>query len=130
LILQCESISIAISPALSLPINLVAVAWANSLFEDNAEYGLGMFSAMQHRRDRLIELVQDYVHGMELMDAPDKNTTQTELVSLLMDWLEARDEKSDKCTLLFDKLKPLFKELIPAKPDGSLLSQIWSDRDM
>jgi pyruvate-ferredoxin/flavodoxin oxidoreductase len=113
---------------LSLPINLVAAAWANSLFEDNAEYGLGMFSAMQHRRDRLIELVQDYVHGMELMDA--KNTTQTELVSLLMDWLEARDEKSDQCTLLFDKLKPLFKELIPAKPDGSLLSQIWSDRDM
>lgn len=37
-------------------------AWANSLFEDNAEYGLGMFSAMRHRRDRLITAVQDYVH--------------------------------------------------------------------
>lgn len=28
-------------------------AWARSLFEDNAEYGLGMFKASKHRKARL-----------------------------------------------------------------------------
>jgi pyruvate dehydrogenase (NADP+) len=108
------------------------------LFEDNAEYGLGMFSAMKHRRDRLINAVQDYVHTMELKDASIKSTSEIQIVSLFMDWLEVRDDKSDKCTLLYDKLKPLFKELLPTddnKPDvvfngSSLISRIWSDRDM
>jgi pyruvate-ferredoxin/flavodoxin oxidoreductase len=33
-------------------------AWANSLFEDNAEYGLGMFLGQKVVRDRLIENVK------------------------------------------------------------------------
>jgi len=34
-------------------------AWANSLFEDNAEYGLGMALAVTQRRDNLAALVRD-----------------------------------------------------------------------
>ena len=34
-------------------------AWANSLFEDNAEYGLGISLGVAQRRDRLAALVQD-----------------------------------------------------------------------
>ena len=30
-------------------------AWANSLFEDNAEYGLGIYTAIDQRRDRLAD---------------------------------------------------------------------------
>lgn len=107
-------------------------AWANSLFEDNAEYGLGMFSAMTHRRERLVQHVQDYVHRIELLGTT--NEEERQLASLLMDWLEVRDEKSDKCTLLFDKMKPLFASLLPNSngdsPDASLLTKIWSQRDM
>lgn len=109
-------------------------AWANSLFEDNAEYGLGMFTAMKHRRARLITYVQDYVHLRELQDGGTQSQEEKELVSLFKDWLEVREEKSDKCTLLFDKMKPLFTEILPrietfsSKP--SLLAQIWSERDM
>ncbi len=32
-------------------------AWANSLFEDNAEYGLGMYFAVKQRRERLQEVL-------------------------------------------------------------------------
>ena len=92
---------------------------------------------MKHRRERLIREVQNYVHEMELKDASQKNATETQLVSLLLDWLESHDEKSDKCTLLFDKMKPLFQELLPDadQPVGSVAQQtplrkIWSDRDM
>jgi sulfite reductase alpha subunit-like flavoprotein len=117
---------------LSLIVRLLA--WANSLFEDNAEYGLGMYSAMRHRRERLINLVQDYVHEMELKDASEKNQSESELVHLLMDWLERRDDKSDKCTLLFDKMKPLFEKLVPKGQkfgvDTPILHRLWSDRDM
>ncbi|MDR1116916.1 MAG: pyruvate:ferredoxin (flavodoxin) oxidoreductase [Oscillospiraceae bacterium] len=36
-------------------------AWANSLFEDNAEYGYGMFLGMGQRRTRLIDTVSKLV---------------------------------------------------------------------
>jgi pyruvate dehydrogenase (NADP+) len=109
-------------------------AWANSLFEDNAEYGLGMFVAMRHRRERLINLVNDYIHSMELKDATEKSDQECALVSVMMDWLDVVDDKSDKCTVLFDTMKPLFDGLIDKNDktgiEASLLSQIWSDRDM
>ena len=74
-----------------------------------------MFTSMRHRRDRLIQLVQDYVHEVDLrsMDAEEKiSEDEMNLVSLLHDWLEARDEKSDRCTQLFDKMQPLFMSLV------------------
>lgn len=91
-----------------------------------------MFSAMRHRRERLARLVEDYVHEMELKQDGDKTDEEKELVHLLMDWLEAKEEKSDKCTKLFDKMQPLFKTLLPTNGDAkySLLARIWSDRDM
>lgn len=92
-----------------------------------------MFFAMQHRRDRLITAVQDYVHEFEVRPNASECEKEKELVSMLKDWLEIRNEKSDKCTLLFDKMKPLFLELVPSdeKPGTpTLLSRIWSERDM
>lgn len=105
-------------------------AWANSLFEDNAEFGLGMFTAMSHRREGLIKLVQDYVHKFELCDSSSQDNREKELVHLLQDWLDIRDEKSHKATLLFDKMKPLFQKLTPEKENKDLLARIWSERDM
>jgi len=57
---------------------------------------------------------------------------EQELISLLKDWLDIRNEKSDRCTLLFDKMKPLFQALLPDNANGgtTLLTQIWSERDM
>jgi len=33
-------------------------AWANSLFEDNAEFGYGMVVAISQRRDKIIEIAK------------------------------------------------------------------------
>ena len=100
-----------------------------------------MFTAMKQRRDRLVTMVQDYVHHADLDEEESKEAKddgglrdERELVSLLRDWLEIRDDKSDKATLLFDKMKPYFEKLVPEKPDATLgaplLYKIWSERDM
>jgi len=41
-------------------------AWANSLFEDNAEFGLGMFEAVTQRRAKIADVLTELVAG----DAP------------------------------------------------------------
>ncbi|MFC1532355.1 pyruvate:ferredoxin (flavodoxin) oxidoreductase [Thermodesulfobacteriota bacterium] len=38
-------------------------AWANSLFEDNAEYGFGMELGVTQRRDKLADLIRDVLKG-------------------------------------------------------------------
>lgn len=95
-----------------------------------------MFSSMAHRRERLIKLVEDYVHEGEQSDVTSKAQEEIELVALFHEWLEIHDEKTDKCTLLFDRMKPLFQYLLFDANNGaqskhhSKLEQIYSDRDM
>jgi sulfite reductase alpha subunit-like flavoprotein len=76
---------------------------------------------------------------MDLLEDDKKNADEKELVSLLHDWLEIREEKSDRCSRLYDKMKPYFKALVAddvSKVDltsdskESLLGRIWSDKDM
>ena len=57
-------------------------AWANSLFEDNAEYGLGMFLGVQAIRDRVAENVKV---------ALESNLSDETKVAL-KDWLDNKDE--------------------------------------
>jgi pyruvate-ferredoxin/flavodoxin oxidoreductase len=38
-------------------------AWANSLFEDNAEYGFGMELGVSQRRNRLAQLIREVLEG-------------------------------------------------------------------
>ena len=57
-------------------------AWANSLFEDNAEYGLGMFLGVKAIRDRIADNVQVALES----DIAD------ETKAVLKDWLENREE--------------------------------------
>jgi pyruvate-ferredoxin/flavodoxin oxidoreductase len=53
-------------------------AWANSLFEDNAEYGFGMELAVSQRREKLADFVRE---AMEL-------EKEGELYNALKEWLE------------------------------------------
>jgi pyruvate-ferredoxin/flavodoxin oxidoreductase len=41
------------------------VAWANSLFEDNAEYGFGMKIAQEFKANRLVEVMNDNLESFE-----------------------------------------------------------------
>jgi pyruvate/2-oxoacid:ferredoxin oxidoreductase beta subunit len=85
---------------------------------------------MKHRRQRLTRLVEEYVHGAEVTEDLFRSNDETELLSLLHEWLEYRDEKSDKCTYLFDKMKPLFQSLLAKDDHQPKIEAIWSDRDM
>lgn len=89
-----------------------------------------MFSATQHRRERLTNYVHEYVHQLDVAEK-ELSEHEKELNSLLKDWLEIHQEKSDRCTLLFDKMKPHFEALVEnEKNPQALLSKIWSERDM
>ena len=56
-------------------------AWANSLFEDNAEYGLGMMTAVNQMRDRIAERLN------EIVNLPiDEKAKES-----IMNWLENKE---------------------------------------
>ncbi|WP_163192456.1 pyruvate:ferredoxin (flavodoxin) oxidoreductase [Clostridium thermarum] len=56
----CSSIWGASAPSIAYTTNAEGKgpSWGNSLFEDNAEYGYGMFLAVRQMRERLAELVK------------------------------------------------------------------------
>ena len=56
-------------------------AWANSLFEDNAEYGLGMYLGVKTIRERVADNIRIVLEG----DMPE-NTK-----AVLKDWLDHKD---------------------------------------
>ena len=56
-------------------------AWANSLFEDNAEYGLGMMLAVNQMRDRIAECLREIV-ALPIGEAERESITN---------WLENKD---------------------------------------
>ncbi len=55
-------------------------AWANSLFEDNAEFGFGMNVAVQQRRQKLAELVRELAAHTD--DAEDKAACEEWLANM------------------------------------------------
>lgn len=74
-------------------------AWANSLFEDNAEFGYGMYLGTERIRDRIATLMAE---GM----AHDK--CPSELKGLFAEWISNRD-KSEITRELSGKIIPLLE---------------------
>ena len=72
-------------------------AWANSLFEDFCEFGLGMVIANEKMRARLIETI---TAGL---DCPN---CSAELKALFAEWLEVKDDAA-KSREVTDKLVPM-----------------------
>ena len=72
-------------------------AWANSLFEDNAEFGLGIRLAVDHKRDRARELVSTLAGQMypglvsEILEAEMSSDAeinrQRDRIKVLREWL-------------------------------------------
>ncbi|MDR1739996.1 MAG: pyruvate:ferredoxin (flavodoxin) oxidoreductase [Bacteroidales bacterium] len=71
-------------------------SWANSLFEDNAEYGLGMALGVNTMRDRLADLMQQGL-GCEKCTSAHKD--------LFKQWLEHREDAA--------KTKEIAEQLLP-----------------
>lgn len=72
-------------------------SWANSLFEDNAEFGLGMRLGSERVRDRIAKLMAD---GLEC----DKCSAETKM--LFGEWLSKRNDPAATREIA-DKLVPL-----------------------
>jgi pyruvate-ferredoxin/flavodoxin oxidoreductase len=75
-------------------------AWANSLFEDNAEYGMGMAIATKKIRERLIALMKQ----MQQCDC-----CSDELKALSQEWIDKYND-ADATVVLTAKLLPLFEQ--------------------
>jgi pyruvate-ferredoxin/flavodoxin oxidoreductase len=72
-------------------------AWANSLFEDNAEFGFGMRHANETLRDRLQNVFVN-----------NKDKVSKEEAELFETWLENRTD-GDKTLEVYNKLMPLIE---------------------
>ncbi|MGN0712123.1 MAG: pyruvate:ferredoxin (flavodoxin) oxidoreductase [Anaerovoracaceae bacterium] len=76
-------------------------AWANSLFEDNAEYGYGMLLASKQMREK----IEHTIKALLELDVPE------DLKEALEEWLEYKDDgkesriKSDKLLESIENLK-------------------------
>ena len=90
-------------------------AWANSLFEDNAEYGFGMNLAITQRREKLAQLVKQALsEGVE-----------DDLAILFREWLDNMYE-GDKSKELSEKIK----EILEKTERKGVLQEIWENKDI
>jgi pyruvate-ferredoxin/flavodoxin oxidoreductase len=90
--------------------------WANSLFEDSAEYGLGMHTAFLHRCAELRDLVTDVLKG------PD---VPADFRRAFEEWIAAYLD-GDKSLGLSNKINDLFNTL----PTPDFLAPIKARRDL
>ena len=89
-------------------------AWANSLFEDNAEYGFGMVLATMQRRAKLADLI---TQASEKASGP--------LQEAFTGWLKNKDDAEQS-----KQYGDTIKTQLQSNHDDPLLSQIWEARDM
>ena len=82
-------------------------AWANSLFEDNAEFGFGMFHAVEARRNTAKTLIQELIAKNEVYGA-----LKEKLEKLLAVW-----DDYDKSAEAAEEVKPLLAALGPVVSD-------------
>jgi len=112
----CSSIWGGSAPSVPFAVNKDGhgPAWANSLFEDNAEYGFGMVLATLQRRAKLADLVNS---------AKDKASGK--LKEAFSGWLENKDN-ADGSKEFGNKIKKLLKD----NHNDEILKQIWDERTM
>ncbi len=114
----CSSIYGGSAPSVPYCINADGhgPAWANSLFEDNAEYGFGMTLAMKARRSRLARLAAEAA----------ASSVSPALKDALLAWIAAKDDAAAS-RATGDALAPLLEKEGKGQP---ALGEILSMRDL
>lgn len=87
-------------------------AWANSLFEDNAEYGYGMFLAQDTLRKRVAAVIEDVAANTSdaklkelakaYLDSMSCGKTNSAAASALVAEAAKHADKCDKCKMIVD----------------------------
>ncbi|MGH4125795.1 MAG: pyruvate:ferredoxin (flavodoxin) oxidoreductase [Clostridium sp.] len=113
----CSSIWGGSSPASPYTVNECGQgpAWANSLFEDNAEFGLGMFLGTTQLRDRV---------ELSAVKALTLNTSDA-LKAAINEWIENKQDAEGSKTATA-KMLPL---LTAEKDNNEALKEIFSKKD-
>jgi pyruvate-ferredoxin/flavodoxin oxidoreductase len=114
----CSSIWGGSAPSVPFTVNKDGhgPTWANSLFEDNAEYGFGMVLGTLQRRNKLADLVKKAI---------DENKVSGETKEAFENWLENRDN-ADGSKEWGDKIKSHLEN----NHSDQILNQIWEDRKL
>ena len=98
----CSSIyggSAPATPYRSCNRNGKGVAWANSLFEDNAEYGFGMSLGVDKIRDRIARLMEESL----------QTDISSEVKVAFKNWIEAKD-KAEESVIASEKVIELLEK--------------------
>ncbi|KPU42844.1 pyruvate-flavodoxin oxidoreductase [Oxobacter pfennigii] len=111
----CSSIWGASAPSTPYTVNAEGKgpAWANSLFEDNAEYGYGMFLGVKQMRERLADLAKE---ALNLNVSDELKAALNEWLSGVNNGLESK-AATKKLLPLLEKYKDLnvIKEIMDKK---------------
>ena len=109
----CSSIWGASAPSMPYTTNSKGhgPSWANSLFEDNAEYGLGMYLGVKQSRERVAEMVKAVLAAeipadlkaamQDWLDNMDVSEGTRERAEALTAVLEKYQDQCDKCAALY-----------------------------
>ncbi|MBO1305312.1 pyruvate:ferredoxin (flavodoxin) oxidoreductase [Enterococcus sp. 669A] len=113
----CSSIWGGSSPATPYTVNADGrgPAWSNSLFEDNAEYGLGMHVANETKRNRVAN---------KMRSALEQGLGSEDTKALMQDWLDHMQEGEGTQQRAAKLVAVLSEETDPA------LQSILADKDM
>ena len=86
----------------STPSTPYSIPWANSLFEDNAEFALGIYTSYKQKRDRIARIMEEAIDSVE-----------KEEQELFKTWLENKED-FEKTLEIKEKLKnkTIPKELV------------------
>ena len=104
----CSSIWAASAPSTAYTTNYEGKgpAWANSLFEDNAEFGFGMYLGVKQIREK----IEDSINGLIKLNIDDK------VKEVLIDWIHYKEDGetskvvSQKVISVLENYKPESKQ--------------------
>jgi len=116
----CSSIWGASAPSIPYTTNAEGKgpAWANSLFEDNAEYGFGMAIAVKHIRERIAELMNELLS----FDLPE------DIKAPFQEWLNGMDDAKASSDAT-KKILPILDKKFEEKRVNEILAEIKEDKD-
>jgi len=109
----CSSIYGGSAPAMPYCVNSEGrgPAWANSLFEDNAEFGLGMATGVRNIRERIASIMQDNMNKV----APATKTAFENWITNYSNAEKTRETSKAVVTALQNEKHAVAKEILDLK---------------
>jgi pyruvate-ferredoxin/flavodoxin oxidoreductase len=114
----CSSIYGGSAPSIPYTVNKQGKgpAWGNSLFEDNAEYGYGMFLGTKALRERIADLMEKAI----------EEGTESAVAEVFREWIENMDD-GEETKRLAPKILSILED--PSESDRETFREIYKLKD-